>query len=581
MSYSITKLLKKYLWPRRMRLATLAGFMLLALAAQLARPQILRSVLDLSLSGTAYEDVLRGVVLLGGVAVLGHLFEALVRYGSDQLGWQTTNELRHDLTRHVLGLDMAFHKGTSPGALIERADVDVTRLAGLMADFTRHIAINALFILGSVVLLWREHYLVGLVFAVFTAVSLVLLSGVRAITTPYVVAERKATAHVYGIVGEQLSTTEDMQGIGAQGAMLGKLRGEFYGWLPHRIKAYLAYTSIWSSAMLLQAINLLLAVMLAIFLWREGHSVGTAYLVIHYAELLQQPVQQIRMQLQELQRATASLTRINSLFALSSLSTLDQGQSLPPLPRGPLAVEARDLSFNYDDDETLVLDQVSFCLPHGQTLGVLGRTGCGKTTLARLIARQHDPTAGQLLLGGIATTAASVASIRERISFVSQEVHVFQATVRENLTFFDDTCNDEQLAGILSELGLDEWYRSLPAGLDTKMESGNGGLSAGEGQLLALARAFLRDPSIVVLDEASAKLDPITESLIARAVARLLAGRTGIIIAHRLGTLEHVDHLLLLDGGRVLEFGARHALELDPYSHYARLKLVGLDEVLK
>ena len=577
--YTPTNLLKTYLWPRRYRLASLAGLMLFSLAAQLARPQILRSVLDLSLAGNALTQVLWGVVVLGAVAVAGHFFDALVRYGSDRLGWETTNELRHNLTLHVLGLPMAFHKGTSPGELIERVDVDVTRLAGLMANFVRHIVINVLFIVGSVLLLWREHYLVGLVFALYTAVSLTVLSRVRTITTPYVVADRKATAHVYGLVGEQLSTTEDTQGVGGGRVMQDRLRLELYKWLPHRIKAYLSYTSIWSAAMLLQAINLLIAVALAIFLWRNlGASIGTAYLIIHYAELLQQPVQQIRMQLQELQRAASSLTRINELLALSSLA--EEGDALSPLPTGALQIDAHDLSFNYHDDHTLVLDRVSFCLPAGKVLGVIGRTGSGKTTLARLMARQYDPTGGSLCLGGIATTATAVKTIRERISFVTQEVQVFKASVRDNLTFFDDSFSDTELLGVLSELGLLDWYSSLPAGLDTMLESGSGGLSAGEGQLLALARAFLRNPSIVVLDEASAKLDPITESMIARALLRLLAGRTGLVVAHRLATLEEVDYLLLLDGGRMVEFGLRQVLAQNPESHYSHLRQFGLEEVL-
>jgi ATP-binding cassette subfamily B protein len=301
-------------------------------------------------------------------------------------------------------------------------------------------------------------------------------------------------------------------------------------------------------------------------------------LVIHYAELLNQPVQQIRMQLQELQRAASSLTRINELLALPSLAHTDPAPM--QLPTGALQVEARDLSFHYHDDTTLVLDGVSFSLPPGKVLGVIGRTGSGKTTLARMVARQHDPTAGSLSIGGVATTDAPVKAIRERISFVTQEVQVFKASVRDNITFFDDSITDANLIGVLSELGLSGWYASLPKGLDTMLDSGSGGLSAGEGQLLALARAFLRNPSLLVLDEASAKLDPITEALIGHALKRLLVGRTGVLIAHRLSTLEDVDYVLLLEGGRVVEFGLRQALAGDSSSQYARLRQLGLAEVL-
>jgi ABC-type multidrug transport system fused ATPase/permease subunit len=163
---------------------------------------------------------------------------------------------------------------------------------------------------------------------------------------------------------------------------------------------------------------------------------------------------------------------------------------------------------------------------------------------------------------------------------VTQTVQLFHASLRDNLTFFDRSISDETILGVIQDLGLQEWYESLPDGLDTEIESGGAGLSSGEAQLLAFTRIFLKDPGLVVLDEASSRLDPATEQLIERAVERLLQNRTGIIIAHRLGTVLRADEIMIIEDGQILEHGDREALASDPGSRFSRLLKTGLEEVL-
>jgi ATP-binding cassette subfamily B protein len=213
-------------------------------------------------------------------------------------------------------------------------------------------------------------------------------------------------------------------------------------------------------------------------------------------------------------------------------------------------------------------------------LGVLGRTGSGKTTLARLLTRLYDPVEGRVLLDGLSAAAADTAELRRRVGMVTQDVQLFRASVRDNLTFFDPGPSDETIMQVLLDLGLADWVYSLPDGLDTRLESGSGGLSAGEAQLLAFTRIFLRDPGLIILDEASSRLDPATEQLIERAVDKLLMNRTGIVIAHRLATVARADDILILERGRVVEFGERQALGADPDSRFAGFLRVGLGEVL-
>jgi ABC-type multidrug transport system fused ATPase/permease subunit len=266
------------------------------------------------------------------------------------------------------------------------------------------------------------------------------------------------------------------------------------------------------------------------------------------------------------------------------------------LPAGALPVEFVDVSFAYDDalgssspDEqptvaSNVLNSVSFRLHPGQTLGLLGRTGSGKTSLTRLLFRLYDPTEGSIRIGDVDIGSVALRDLRACVGMVTQDVQLFHATIRDNLTFFNQHIDDKEIERVLVDLGLWSWIETLPSGLDTMLGTSGQGLSAGQSQLLAFARVFLRDPSLVILDEASSRLDPATERLMERAVDQLLhpegASRTGIIIAHRLQTVQRADLIMILEAGRIVEWGPRTQLASDPSSHFYRLLQTGLEETL-
>jgi ATP-binding cassette subfamily B protein len=213
-------------------------------------------------------------------------------------------------------------------------------------------------------------------------------------------------------------------------------------------------------------------------------------------------------------------------------------------------------------------------------LGLLGRTGSGKTTLARLIFRLYDPKAGCIEVNNEDVRNAQLETLRRNIAIVTQDVQLFRASVRDNLTFFDRSICDEQILATLEELELGEWYRSLPQGLDTGLDTGSRSLSAGEAQLLAFTRVFLRNPGLIILDEASSRLDPATEQRLERAIDKLLRDRTAIIIAHRLGTVHRANEIMILESGSVAEYGDRQLLAADPGSRFYQLLQTGLEEVL-
>jgi len=324
------------------------------------------------------------------------------------------------------------------------------------------------------------------------------------------------------------------------------------------------------------ALGTIVAFALSAILFRSGTlTIGTVYLIFQYTAILRQPAEQLRNEVQDLQQADASLGRIEALLGTAPRLVDGPGDALPP---GPLAVELDGVSFAYGEGSP-VLREISVRLEPGRVLGVVGRTGSGKTTLTRLLPRFYDPAVGVVRLGGIDLRTVSLAAVRSRIGLVTQEVHLFDASVRDNLTLFDDDVPDDRIGGVLETLGLGDWLRALPRGLDTPLGSGDAGLSAGQAQVLACARIFLRDPDVIILDEASSRLDPATEGLVHTALARLLEGRTGIIVAHRLATIDFADDILVLEDGRVREYGPRTTLAAAPDSRFAGLLDLATKEV--
>ena len=596
-----TRLLVTYLGPQWPRAVLLAVLILGAIGLQLVNPQVMRDFIDMAQAGGAAETLLRLAVLFIGLAVVQQLVSLLATWVSENLAWLTTNALRADLAGHCLRLDLSFHNSHTPGEMIERIDGDVTALSTFFSQFVIQVVGNALLLVGILALLFREEWRVGLAMTGFVAVAVVVLTRFRDLAVPHWKAERQASAELFGFLEERLAGTEEIRSNGAEAyAMRGfyRLMREL---LRKSLKAGLMINILFNTTFLLFTLGNAAAFAVGAWLFQaRAITIGSVYIIFYYTNMLERPIQQIIRQMEVLQKAGASIIRVREL--LSTPSKLMDGEVDPSgrLPSGPLAVQFEGVSFGYADggppaaaaegqaesspEKEMVLKDVSFSLPPGRVLGLLGRTGSGKTTLTRLLFRFYDPDHGLVGLGDggrlVDVRRVPLAELRGRVGMVTQNVQLFHATVRDNLTFFDGRVSDDRIRQVIHELGLGEWLASLPKGLDTVLESGGGGLSAGEAQLLAFMRIFLQDPGLVILDEASSRLDPATEHLLERAVGLLVQGRTAIIIAHRLGTVQRADEIMILENGRIGECGDRTALAGDPASQFHGLLQAGLEEVL-
>jgi ATP-binding cassette subfamily B protein len=577
---SSRQLLWRYLRPQRARVFWLTLFLLSSIALQLINPQLVRRFLDAVEMERTLGELVRTALLFIGIALIAQLIRVIGTYFGEQVAWTATNDLRADLAEHCLRLDMAFHKTHKPGELIERVDGDVNQLANFFSQLVIQLASNLLLMVGVLVLLWLIDWRVGVSITLIALAGILTLNAFRRFTVPRWQRLREIEADLFGYLEEWLHGTAVLQTNNGRPYVLGRLSALLRRrWLANRSAMR------WNLGIMGLPILVPALAYIAAFLWGERLfaqsvlTVGTVYLIIYYVNILESPLWVLQRQIQDLQRASAAINRIVTLFTIQP--TLHDGPGAA-LPAGPLGITFAQVSFQYEDDPYLVLDSIDFHLAPGRTLGLIGRTGSGKSTLVRLLNRFYDPGAGAIMLGAGETAVdlrtLTAAQLRRRVAMVTQEVQLFHATLRDNLTLFDETIPDETIRAALQDLELDRWLAGLPDGLDTQL-AGADGLSAGEAQLLALGRAFLRDPSLVILDEASSRLDPVTEQLLERGIDRLLHGRTGVIIAHRLHTVQRADEIMILQHGRVVEHGLRAALAADPESQFARLLKTGLEAV--
>lgn len=584
------RLLDRYLRPQFKRVLWLALLLFTGIGLQLAGPQVIRFFLDTTQSNGSQSALLWAAVLFIVFALAQQLLGLGSTYLSLLVGWAATNGLRYDLALHCLRLDLGFHKTHTPGELIERLDGDVTALANFFSQFVLRIAGNSLLVLGILALLFLEDARVGLGLAAYIALTLAILAAVQRLAVTRWAAARQASADLYGYVEERLSGAEDLRAAGALPHALYRLLLLLRAELHKYRAAHTLSAAVFNFTNVLSVVGYAVGLGFGVYLYTRGEaSIGAAYLIVAYVGMLSSPLQALREQVRDLQQAAASVDRIQALLALRPLVVdppAPAGRSL--LPSGPLSVSLDGVTFRYDDGDaaagadTFAVENVTYCIAPGRVLGVLGRTGSGKTTLARLLFRLYDPTSGAVRLSGVDLRAVPLAELRARVGMVTQDVQLFQATLRDNLTFFSQrlTASPADLEAALRALGLWDWARSLPQGLDTPLGAGGQGLSAGEAQRLAFARVFLKDPGLVILDEASSRLDPASEARLERAVDHLLAERTAIIIAHRLRTVQRADDILILEAGRVVEYGPRLALAADPASRFAQLLQTGLEAAL-
>ncbi|MFF0868693.1 ABC transporter ATP-binding protein [Nonomuraea sp. NPDC003560] len=542
-----------------------------ATALPLAAPHVTRRFVDDAAGGAGLRHLIVIALAYLALAAAGQAARMAAAWLAGRLAWDGTNRLREHLAGHVLGLDLAFHARHSPGELIERVDGDVAAVAEFVVAFVLDVVAGLLLLAGVLAVVFTVDWRLGAALLAYCLLTGLAMTGAQRLAVPSATRSREASAALYGHLEERLAGAEDLRANGAGGHALGRFHQVAGAW----------FRAEWHGSRiaggLLAATNVAFAagtaLMLALAAWlldAGALTVGTAVLLFQYTLMIRTPFERLIDQLRQFQGALAGFARIGSLLA--ERPALPVRAAPRPLPAsGALGLRLDDVSFAYPDDGETALSGITLTLAPGERLGLVGRTGSGKTTLAKLLLRLYDPTGGTVEIGGLDLRECDPESLRRRVGVVTQDVRLFDGSVRDNLTLFgaltDPRHDDAHLLEVLAGVGLGGRPAALPGGLDGEP----GGLSAGEAQLLAFARAFLADPGLVILDEASSRLDPATERHVEDGVRRLLDGRTGVLIAHRLSSLAHVDKIAVLERGKLVEYGRRADLAADPGSRFGRL----------
>ncbi|MDH3681745.1 MAG: ABC transporter ATP-binding protein/permease [Acidimicrobiia bacterium] len=558
--------------PHARRYSLLIAVVVANSALVLTGPAILATLIDRGAEGAARADLLLLAGAFLAVAVVSQLAAVSVAYLSTSVAWETANTLRYQMAEHVLGLDHEFHRSHSPGELVQRVDGDVSSVSDFLAIvFVR--STSALIIVGGVigivaVIDWR----VGVAMTLYVAATAVVIYRQRHTAVAESANEMSASARLLGGIEERLTASEDLRANGAGAyavhrfvedtglhvrSVLDRERSALYMW--RRLQASV---TIGATLALVGG---------AIAVERGVLTIGTAFLLYQYSQQIRRPLEDFINDLETVQKANGAMLRVIQLLAISTtIPDADQsGTARSPDP-GPLAVSFDDVSFHYGDGQAVV-DRVDLEVAAGRSVGIVGHSGSGKTTVSRLLVRLIDATSGEIRLGGVPIRDIGKDELRRRVAVVPQTVELMKGSIRDNLTLFDERITDAAVDRALEAVGLNQFRGEARNGV---LGPGGLGLSAGEGQLLALGRVWLRDPDLVVLDEATARVDPATEAELERAIATLFENRSVFVIAHRLSTLRQVDEIVVVEEGRIVEHGPRPELEASPESRYRELLLV-------
>ena len=574
------ELLRDLLSPYRYAVAALAVVVVAENAARLAIPLLVKRGIDhaippLLAGGSAGELMVVVAVLCGLVAVQAVSRMAFLN-ASGRIGQRMLLELRRRLFRHFGHLDIAFHDRYTSGRVVSRSTNDIEAIQDMLENGFDSLVTAALTLVGTAILLVVLDVRLGLMcLAAFPVlVGLVRWFARESATTYRRVRESAALVIVQFV--------ETMTGIKAVQAYRRQPRNQqIFDAVAdeYRVDNEQSFRLL---AVFMPAVklvgNLTTGVVLLYGGYRVMHdqmTIGTLTAFLLYLRMFFEPMQEISQFFNTFQSASSALEKIAGVLAQKP-RIADPPQPVRLTTVGG-EIGLRDVNFEYVPAHP-VLSGMTLTLPAGQTVALVGTTGSGKTTIAKLIARFYDPDAGSVTLDGVDLRDLAQADLRRHVVMVTQENFLFSGTVADNIRFGRPDATDAQVRSAASAVGADEFITALPDGYDTDVAKRGGRLSAGQRQLVAFARAFLADPAVLILDEATSSLDIPSERLVQRALRTVLASRTALIIAHRLSTVAIADRVLVLEHGRIIEDGAPDAL-IVAGGRYAALHRAWIDSL--
>jgi ATP-binding cassette, subfamily B, bacterial len=543
----------------------------LATAGRVVVPVAVQQTIDHGLTdGSPDLALVRWSVGLAALALVG---TAVANYRMNVRLYRTTENglaaLRTRAFRRVHDLSVLHQAAERRGSLVSRVTGDVDTVSTFMQWGGLLLLVSsAQLLLATVLMLVWSWQLTLVVYLCFLPLFFAVRLFQRRLHAAYRVV-RERVGEMLGAVAESVVGAPVIRAYGVQARTAERIDAAVGRTQSAQVRAQTIAAVTFSTGELVAAFATGAVVVAGVLLGVGGSiTVGELVGFLFLVTLFVQPVQIATEVLNEAQNAVAGLRRVLAVLDTpTDVADPVPGRSLPP---GPVGVRFEDVSFAYPGGPT-VLHGVTLDIAPRTRVAVVGETGGGKTTFAKLLTRLMDPASGRVLLSGVPLDEVSFASLRRRVVMVPQDGFLFDDTVAENVRLGRPAASDEELLLAFTELGLADWLAALPAGLATPVGERGEALSVGERQLVAVARAYLADPDLLVLDEATSAVDPATEVRLQRALDSLTRGRTTLAIAHRLSTAEAADEVLVVEAGRVVQRGPHAELLRDPDGAYARL----------
>lgn len=533
-----------------------------ATAGRVVVPMAVQQTLDRGLLAPGGPDIGMVAVMVGLSAAAIAVTAASAFLMNYRLFRTTENALaalRVRAFRHVHDLSMLHQQAERRGSLVSRVTSDVDQLSTFVqwGGILMFVSVGQL-LLATVLMAVYSWQLTLLVWACFVPLMAALRYFQRWLAAAYG-RVRERVGDMLGAVAESVVGAQTVRAYGVEERTARRIDTAIDRHYRASLSAQTLTALVYVSGEAVAAVANVLVVVVGVLLGLGGHlSAGELVAFLFLITLFVGPVQVSTEAFNEAQNAVASFRRVLDVLDTEP-DVADPGAAGVPLPPGPLGVRFEHVRFAYPGGPDVLHDVHLEIAPRAR-VAIVGETGSGKSTFVKLLTRLMDPTAGRVLVGGVPLSKVAFSSLRQRVVMVPQDGFLFDADVADNVRYGRPDATDEEVAAAFEALGLGDWLASLPAGVRTPVGERGESLSVGERQLVAIARAYLADPDLLVLDEATSAVDPATEMRVQRALESLTDGRTTISIAHRLSTAEAADEVIVVDAGRIVQRGPHDAL---------------------
>lgn len=532
------------------------------------RPYLMKDAIDLYILNKDLNGLFNFILIICGVLILEVFLNFSLIYLANKIAQKVIRYLRVKLFNHIIKFRLSYFDRTPNGIIVTRSVSDIETIAEIFNNGILTLMVDVLRIILIISMMYYMNWMVASIIIIILPLMIIITNQFQKVLKRVYQAERNLTAKLNSFVQERLTGMTIVQLFNREQKEYEKFRV-----INKELRNAFLKTNVYF-ALLFPIVDIVSSLAIGLLLWFGGlrtalHgdlSVGEVIVFISYINLLTQPMRQIADRFNSIQRGLIGADRVFKI--------LDEDQSLPDDGKDEIKevkgeIEFDDVKFSYVEGSE-VLKGVSFHAKPGETIAIVGATGAGKSTIINLLSRFYDIDSGDIKIDGKSIYSLKMTNLRSHIAVVLQDVFLFNTNIYDNIILGNKDIGLDEVKRAAKEIGIHDFIESLPNGYFSEVNERGGSLSVGQRQLISFLRAYVYNPAILVLDEATSSIDTASENLIQKATEKLTQGRSSIIIAHRLSTIQQADQILVMENGKIVERGTHQEL-LDQKGYYQKL----------